>query len=324
MTGFPIDRSSDREFSADWRGTIVTCDIDRTYLMTRFSSAKSLARIPFEFGIDKQAIAGMPTLLKELRRGPGQTSRHTPLFFVSASPSQLRPIIQRKMLLDRLDFDGTTFKKWGAVARSLRFKRFREQVGFKLTAMLTARLDFPVGADEVVIGDDLESDAIAFSLYAQVLRGEFRDAQLTERLSDEGVAPDDAAHIVDLASRVGANAGLRRILIRVERSHPGAFLDFAPDVVAGLDALQLAASLVEDECISPQGFVRVVGALVQAGKKPVDLRARLEDCVGRAVIAPDRAETLRTLLVEAGHFEARWRLTEPVHPDWYEAMNRDW
>jgi hypothetical protein len=97
---FPNNRVNERTFAAGWSGEVVVCDIDRTYLATRFSTLKGLARIPFEFAVDKQDIDGIVVLLREVRRGPAPESRSTPLYFISASPAQLRPVIQRKMLLD--------------------------------------------------------------------------------------------------------------------------------------------------------------------------------------------------------------------------------
>ena len=147
---FPIDRASYRDYPAEWKGSVFVCDIDRTYLATRLSSYKGMMRVPFEAAVDKIAIDGMRPLLREIRRGPRSRSRHTPLYFVSASPAQLRPVIERKMLFDGLEFDGTTFKDWLGVVRSGRLGRFREQVGFKLTALLTARRELPAGAGEKV------------------------------------------------------------------------------------------------------------------------------------------------------------------------------
>ncbi len=61
MSGFPIDRCVYREYPTDYEGDVFICDIDRTYLATRISSWKGLARVPFEFAVDKGAeIAALP------------------------------------------------------------------------------------------------------------------------------------------------------------------------------------------------------------------------------------------------------------------------
>jgi len=52
-----------------------------------------------------------------------------------------------------------------------RFRNLREQVGYKLTELLAGRRDTPVTADEILFGDDWESDPLIYSLYADVVAG---------------------------------------------------------------------------------------------------------------------------------------------------------
>ena len=59
---------------------MVICDIDKTYLNTRFSTWRGLARIPFEWAIDKAPISGMVPLLRGLRRGGRGIIVRTPSF----------------------------------------------------------------------------------------------------------------------------------------------------------------------------------------------------------------------------------------------------
>ena len=89
---YPLDRSNERVFPEGWRGRIYIWDIDKTYLATEIHSLRGLLAVPFEFAIDKRNVAGTGALLRALRRGvaaPGLTIAN-PLYFVSASPPQLR------------------------------------------------------------------------------------------------------------------------------------------------------------------------------------------------------------------------------------------
>src|SRR5690606_1970579 len=129
------------------------------------------------------------------RRGPGAERRDTPLYFVSASPAQLRPVIERKMMLDGIGFAGTTFKNWVGVFRKLRLRRLREQIGFKLTALLAGRAELPRGAIESLVGDDLETDPVTFALYADVLAGRIPVHDLPRILQRNGVMEGDAQAI---------------------------------------------------------------------------------------------------------------------------------
>ena len=285
---FPLDRTDQRQLDADWCGDVVVCDIDRTYLNTRFSSLAGLSRIPIEFAVDKRDIPGMAALLRELRRGPDPTSRLTPLYFVSASPPQMRPVIERKMLMDSVEFDGTTFKDWGKVIRSGRLRRLKEQLGFKLTALLTGRVALPRGAREVLIGDDLESDAHAFCLYADVVAGRIEMATVPRTLMDLGVSRTDAWGVADLKRLVDdLPHAVRRIYIRLERNEPEAFADYWPHLVPCRGALQMALSLWAEGCVSLQGVTRVAADLQQRRVDAGELTDHLVDAARRQLITGD-------------------------------------
>ncbi len=263
---FPVDRSDQRRFDHDWSGDVVVCDIDRTYLYTRFSSMKGLTRIPFEFAIDKRDIAGMVPLLKELRRGPDPISRHTPLYFVSASPPQLRTVIERKMLMDGVEYDGTTFKDWRACLRSGRLGRMKDQVGFKLTALLHTRHALPRAAREILIGDDLEKDALAYCLYADIVARRLPPDRIPHTLMRLGVSRPDAWGVADLAKTLPQADSVRRIVIRLEKRDPDHFAAFQPHVHPCRGPLQMALSLGGAGCISDDGVQRVATGLEERGK----------------------------------------------------------
>ena len=282
---FPVDRSDQRRFDHGWSGDVVVCDIDRTYLYTRFSSLKGLSRIPFEFAIDKRDIAGMVPLLKELRRGPGPVSRHTPLYFVSASPPQLRTVIERKMLMDGVEYDGTTFKNWRACLRSGRLGRMKDQIGFKVTALLHTRLALPRGAHEILIGDDLEKDALAYCLYADIVSGRLEPDRIPKVLMRLGVGRPDAWGVADLAKMVPQEDSVRRIIIRLEKRDPDFFTDFLPHVHPCRGPYQMALSLQAAGCISGAGLQRVADGLLDRGSRPADLDELLIDAKGRGLMA---------------------------------------
>ena len=111
-TCYPLSQDEQREYVNGFDGDVFVWDIDKTYLDTHFSSMKGMARIPVEFAIDKRAIPGMPEVLRGLRRGPGPGFACAPLYFVSASPPQIRGVVQRKMLMDGVEYDGIIFKDW--------------------------------------------------------------------------------------------------------------------------------------------------------------------------------------------------------------------
>lgn len=207
MTDYPfIERTNHRRLPPDYAGDVLVWDIDKTYLDTRFSSLRGLLAIPFEFAVDKQAIPGSVPLLRALRRGRGERSAIVPLFFVSGSPPQLRGVVERKMTLDGVGYDGITFKdQWGLV-RDGRPKAIKQQVGYKLLALLLYRKDVPATARWLLFGDDVEADAEVFTLFGEVCAG-LRGDELDRRLEDAGTHERERAACLAAADDIGTASG---------------------------------------------------------------------------------------------------------------------
>jgi len=319
---FPIHRAIYRTLDRDWEGEVFVADIDRTYLATNITSMRGMARIPFERAADKEDIAGMARLFREIRNGPGSERRETPLYFVSASPSQLRPVIERKMMLDGIGFDGTTFKNWTRVFRGMRLRRLREQLGFKLTALLTGRGELPPGAVETLVGDDLETDPLAFAIYADTLSGRIPPDDLGRLLVLNGVMPIDAKAIVAVRRTLAPNRGVRRVYIRMERYHdPEVFMEYGPGIVGCRGAFQMAAALMHEGCISEDGVMRVASDLLIRGLPSAQLHERLRDLAHRGLVPHEKLESLVQRLADTGHPSPQPELP-PVDRRWEEMGRR--
>jgi hypothetical protein len=193
-----LERTNDRSLAADYDGDICIWDIDKTYLDTHFSSVRGLLGIPFDLAIDKQAVAGTVPLLHGLRHGPREESALVPLYFISGSPTQMRTVVEKKMTMDGVQFDGITFKDQLGLLKAGRPKGILEQVGYKLRALLLYRREHPKRAKYMLFGDDVERDAEAFLLFGEVCAG-LRGPPLFERLRAMGVHKDDANDAVSLA-----------------------------------------------------------------------------------------------------------------------------
>ena len=292
---YPLDRSDQRLIDPAWTGPIITWDIDKTYLRTQLDSLWSMLRIPVELAVDKQAIPGTVPLLKGLRRGPGPGYRTTPLYFVSASPPQLRRVIERKMLLDGVEFDGITFKDWAGVLRAGHPSKLKNHVGYKLAALLLNRRAHPVGARELLFGDDSETDAVIYWTYAAVLRGDLRGEGLQEHLAAHGVAPEDAAYVARLASDLPSRDSVERAFIHLETGRaPEAFAAWGPLVVPTRNALQAAALLRLAGHADDRTLDAVARSLMaDEGLDPGDLTASLGDLVSRGLAAEGQIDRLR-------------------------------
>jgi hypothetical protein len=241
---YPLFIDDQRSLPDDYAGDVFVWDVDKTYLSTPFSSLRGLLRIPIEFAVDKRAIPGMPEILRGLRHGPGERYSCVPLYFLSASPKVLRRVLERKMLLDGVEYDGLILKDWTRAVLDGRPGRLQEQVGFKLCALLTARRSRPT-AVEYLFGDDTEQDAEAFHLYAQMLSGELRGEQADRAMVQAEVAADDRACVhALLATLPTAHGKVGRAYIHLERRTPPSFFSRFGDLVVPVKgAIQLALTL---------------------------------------------------------------------------------
>jgi hypothetical protein len=211
---YPMARSNHRTLSQGYQGPVFIWDIDKTYLDTQFESIGELLKIPLELGIDKNAVTGAPELLQGLRDGPDNKSNR-PLFFISASPHQIHASIERKMLLDGIDFDGISFKDPIYALKKGRFDELKNQVPYKLSALLLLALELPIGAELYLFGDDAEADADIYSLFADMIAGRIRGAELEKILLQMRVRKTHIREIMGILTDIPTKDRVRGILIRL-------------------------------------------------------------------------------------------------------------
>lgn len=297
---YPLDRSDQRLIDPDWRGAIVTCDIDKTYLRTQLESLSGMLRVPMELAIDKRAIPGTVPMLKALRRGPGPQHQNTPLYFVSASPPQLRRVIERKMLLDGVDYDGITFKDWVGLLRAGQPSKLRNHIGYKLSALLLNRRAHPEGARELLFGDDSETDAMIYWTYAAILRGELRGPALLDHLAVHGVAPEDGVYVERLCRDLADTDAVERAFIHLEVGRaPEAFSTWAPLVVPTRNPLQAVALLRLASHVDARAVSDVSHDLLAEGElDAADLSAAVTDLVDRGLATETDLAEVRELLAQ--------------------------
>lgn len=299
---FPLNRTDQRTLDPEYGGVIATWDIDKTYLRSDFQSVAGMMRVPFELAIDKQAIPGTIPLLKALRRGPGPRYCHTPIYFVSASPPQLRTVIERKMLLDGVEFDGITFKDWGGVIRTGHLSKLKNHIGFKLSALLLNRRAHPAAARELLFGDDSESDALIYSAYAAILRGDLRGGELVKWLEAEEVDRQDAEYVRLLSEDLPVGDKVLRAFIHLEtHKPPESFGELAPLVVPSRNPLQATLVLRHMGHVDDDAPLRVAWALAtRGGMGPPDIAAVLADAGRRGLVPESELRSVRSRLASQG------------------------
>src|SRR6185295_11381138 len=195
-------------------------DLDKTYLKSEFETLRDLVRSAVEGAEKKQSVPGAAALLRELRKVGGAR-----VCFISGSPRQMRRVLTRKLQLDGVEFDEFILKpNLGNLFRG-RFRALREQVGYKLPALLAGRSGLPDATRETCFGDDSEADAFVYSLYADLCAGRADRALLEQVLDAARVYPDDAARTLALYEALPRGECVDRILIHLDLRSPTARFD---------------------------------------------------------------------------------------------------
>jgi hypothetical protein len=265
---------------------IARWDLDKTYLRTEFDTLRDLVKTAFERPDEKRTNPGAATLLREMVRAG------ISIHILSGSPEQMRRRLEDKLRLDGITWDSFTLKPNLQNMLRLRFRAVKDQLGYKLPALLAARATLDATAmgghdgvpegttgaplqKETLFGDDAEADAFVYSLYADVLAGKVSEETLLDVCERGRVYPDVVAHTMRYAHLVDHADVVERILIHLERQTlPADFHAYGARVVPFYNYLQAAFVLHEDGRISPEGVLRVGVELVVQHRFDGDALAR--------------------------------------------------
>jgi hypothetical protein len=278
------------------RQIVYRWDLDKTYLSTDFDSLKGLFRAALEKAEDKVAFPGARVLLRELC-----ATQPRGLYILSGSPQQMRRVIEEKLALDGIKWDGLVLKP--SLNRLLRgrFRFLRDQVSYKLAALLSSRLSLGESSSEVMFGDDAEADAFVYSLYSDLCAGRVGLDVLAQVLELARSYDDDAAELLELAREIPKVEIARRIFIHLERLEPSsAFAHFGSRVFAFHNYFQPSLVLLEDGLLDADAVLRVGVELVRAHAfSPDALGASYADVARRKVLSEASAERLRDAIERA-------------------------
>ncbi len=284
--------------AAPLRPVVFRWDLDKTYLQSEFHSLRELIRIGFEKPEDKVTVPGVVPLMRNLREGAAQAGREVRVYFVSASPPQIAKAIKEKLALDGIEYDGIVFKNQLHHLVRGKFRNLREQVGFKLTELLKSRPTVPPDSDEVLFGDDWESDPLIYSLYADILAGRMASGELGGVLKSIGVDPNLTAQATELAAAVARSDVVSKIYINLERrTPPTSFRFFGPRLVPTFNYFQTAACLFESSHLTLPAVAQVAESLITgAAYTPHRLANSLADIARRGHLQPPSTIAVREYL----------------------------
>jgi hypothetical protein len=275
-------------------------DLDKTYLRTEFDSVRDLVKTALETARDKQAYPGAAALLRALR----QTEGHR-ICIISGSPRQMKRVLAAKLALDGITYDEFVLKDNLRNLLRGRFRAMRSQVPYKLPALLASRAAMTARAAaadasprETMCGDDAESDAVIYSLYADLLTGALDIDELPRILAAARAYPDQIDETMALVGALPrsppATAPVQRILIHLDRRSPtGQFARFGPRLVPIFNYFQAALVLHADGVLTARQLLFVAREMLAAGEHPLStLATSLQDLIRRGRIRRDAAVEL--------------------------------
>ena len=238
--------------------TIYRWDLDKTYLRTEFDTVRDLLRTAFEKPEQKRSFPGASVLLRELR-----ATQPAGIFILSGSPEQMRKVLEAKLRLDGIQWDSFTLKPSLRKLMRGKFRFLKNQVSYKLLALLESRVEAPPDTLEVLFGDDAEADAFIYSLYADLSAGRVGTETLLKVLERAQVYRDEIPRIVRLSARLPRGDTVRRIFIHLDRnSAPEVFTDFGLRVCPFYNYFQPALVLMQDGALESPAVLRVAADLI--------------------------------------------------------------
>lgn len=220
-------------------------DLDKTYLQTDFDSAWALIKTFFQRPADKENVPGSDVLIRALRRDSVGSAG---IFFLSGSPKQMRRVLQEKLRLDGVYCEQIELKDNLRNLLKGRFRAIKEQIGFKLPALLSARVRISTETTETLFGDDAERDAFVYSLYADLVAGKIGPHILEQILDLAKIFPDSRSLIYDGLDGIETTPCVERIFIHLNRlSPPIQFEDYGRRLVPIYNYLQASIVLMLDQ-----------------------------------------------------------------------------
>jgi hypothetical protein len=228
-------------------------------------------------------------LLRELR-----ATDPAGVFILSGSPEQMRKVLEAKLRLDGVRWDSFTLKPSLKNLLRGRLRFLKDQIGYKLASLLTARTMIESDLDEVLFGDDAEADAFIYSLYSDIMAGRVGPETLIAVLERARVYPDDIPELIRIAGQIAPHDGTRRIFIHLDRVSPvSVFAEFGSRVCPFYNYFQPALVLVEEGALDADAALRVGAEIViQHHFSPDALIASFMDMVRRGQVGRTAAERI--------------------------------
>lgn len=277
-------------------------DLDKTYLDTKIDSLSGLLQTVMERAFQKKNIPGTRILLQNLGESWEQRTgnKQLPIYFITASPPQMEARILEKLKLDKIKPYGAFYKDNLRNLHPKRFWRLTKQVGYKLQALLQLRTRLREDIQQVLWGDDSESDAIIYNLYSDICARRISANELRHVLKNFFVLGEQTDAILTLQSKIPENDPVERIYINLAvDTDPDYYLKFGRRTLATYNTFQTALDLYQNKRLSFDSVVRVAEDMVVNYSFTKDqLMKSYDDLIRRHVLLLSTVQDLTPLLIE--------------------------
>ena len=197
----------------------IICDIDKTYLETQFESVWQMIRVALEDAREKVTVKGASEVLLAARWGAQRSSNpledYYPqqLHFVSASPPQMRTVLEEKLYLDGLDWNTDTFKNQAYNIRKARMDLLKTHLIYKTAAIMDIISESQDGSEFYLIGDNAESDTYIYSGIKLFCEKRLNLQEWAQYLIYAGVEPKIAKDFTNSIKKI-PDVSIKAIFIR--------------------------------------------------------------------------------------------------------------
>lgn len=279
-------------------------DLDKTYLDTHWHSLKDIFRASFADNYHRNNVPGTATLVNSLKQSWFEKKGNGlfPIFFITASPPQMEKKIREKLESDEILPLGIFFKDNLKNLRPGRFWKLRQQVGYKVTALMYLRTLLRGELRQTLWGDDSETDAVIYSLYSDICSQRLKDAECERVLKSLNVTSEQAQRIMNMQEKIHPHDPVEKIYINLAvDTDPEYYLKFGRRLIASYNSLQTSLDLYQDGRITVEQVVRVSKDLfMNYGFSMDELQRSLDELVRRQVLAEQALQELLPALMQNG------------------------
>ncbi|MGE3975185.1 MAG: phosphatase domain-containing protein [Bdellovibrionales bacterium] len=284
-------------------------DLDKTYLETHFESLKGLIRTALEKAFQKRNVPGTNTLVRALISSQGRGNRAFPIFFISASPPQIEEKIHQKLQLDNIRPFGCFYKDNLQNLTPKRFKRLTNHMGYKIQALLELRVRLRLDVQQILWGDDSESDAVIYSLYSDICARRLSHTELLRVLKGLKVEMKQIHNILLLQEKTPPMDPVKKIYINLAvDTDPEYYLKFGRRMVATYDTFQASLDLYQDGHLDVDQITQIAHDMINNyAFTPDELAKSVDDLLSRQILKPATLQTLVEPLTRAQIFPVGYR-----------------